>query len=129
MAVDYNTIVNALGTATAEEIGIDELNLILAEAIESINDYILNSGVRVKLVDGVIDTTDFSTFELLAIDNAVIEQVKYVVANGGDLGNLSGFNRVERKFDISQEDIMKNKISARAKDKLARTRFAFRGVR
>lgn len=120
--MDYKTFVNLVGNDVVNKYGQEEIKRILNDSYDLCLGYLkMQSSLRVNVAD-------FSAYELEALDEATYEQAKYIIANGGNLATLSGYDRNANSF-LSQEEINKRIISPRAKDFLARTRYAYRGIR
>lgn len=119
--VEYNDFVNRVGVSVVTKYGEDALKLLLIDARKQCLDFIHSKRVR------AFDEANLSDFENDRLDEATIEQAKYLIANGGDIGNMSGFDPVNNSF-ISRDEIEKRVLSARAEQALRRTKYFARGL-
>lgn len=121
--MDYQVFINLVGNDVVRKYGQDEINRVLDESYDLVLDWLkMNSSYR------NIDVADFSAYELEVLDMATYEQAKYIIANGGNLATMSGFDSSNNSF-ISQEEIEKRIVSPRSKQLLRKTRYFYRGIR
>lgn len=118
----YKTFVNRVGNDIVLKYGQAELTRILEEAYQIVLDY-MKSNTTIAF-----DVTDFSAYEILTVDEATYEQAKYIIANGGNIGTMSGFDATGNNL-IPTEEIQDRVVCLRAKEKLKRTRYFYRGMR
>jgi hypothetical protein len=68
-----------------------------------------------------------SAYENTVIDDCILIQAKYIIANGGDLSEMSGYDPVSNQFQ-SLEEIQKRIVAPVAQQKLEKLSFFYRGV-
>ena len=117
----YKAFANLVGNDVVLKYGQAEITRILDESYAIILDYMKSNSTR------AFDVTDFSTYELAQVDSATYEQAKYIIANGGNVGTMSGFDATGNNL-IPMEEIEKRIVCLRAKEILKRTRYNYRGL-
>jgi hypothetical protein len=61
------------------------------------------------------------------IDDCVLIQSKYIIANGGDLSEMSGYDPISNQFQPIEE-IQKRIVAPIAQQKLEKLSYFYRGV-
>jgi hypothetical protein len=121
MRVTYNDLVQKFGLDIVKHLTQKQVEEYILQAENNIIDFIANNSVS------AFDIATVSTFEGGIINECILIQAKYIVANGGDLSEMSGFDPVSNQFQ-SIEEIQKRIVAPVAQQKLRKLSYFYRGV-
>jgi hypothetical protein len=121
MRVSYKDLVQKFGLDIVKHLTQKQVEEYILQAENNIIDYISDKATTAFDIDTV------STYESGVINECILIQSKYIIANGGDLGEMSGFDPVSNQFQ-SLEDIEKRIIAPVAQRKLQKLSYFYRGV-
>ena len=121
MRVTYKQLIQKFGLDIAKHLTQKQVEEYILQAENNIIDYIDNHAVTAFDIDAV------STYEGGVIDDCILIQTKYIIANGGDLSEMSGFDPVSNQFQ-SIEEIQKRIVAPVAQQKLQKLSYFYRGV-
>lgn len=121
MRVTYNDLVQKFGLDIVKHLTQKQVEEYILQAENNIIDFIANNSVS------AFDIATVSTYEGGIINECILIQAKYIVANGGDLSEMSGFDPVSNQFQ-SIEEIQKRIVAPVAQQKLRKLSYFYRGV-
>lgn len=115
--MNFQEFIQIVGADVLEKYGEETIQRVLEEAVIDVNDEIRTFGRNIEK----------SEYENELIRECVIEQAKYIIANGGSVGNMSGYNHITNSF-IPLNEIEKRIVSPKVKQKLRNARWNNRGL-
>lgn len=121
MRVTYTDLVQKYGRDIVKHLTQKQVEEYILQAENNIIDFISNNAYS------AFDIESVSTYEGTIIDECILIQTKYIVANGGDLSEMSGFDPVSNQFQ-SIEEIQKRIVAPVAQQKLRKLSYFYRGV-
>lgn len=122
MRVTYQDLVQKFGLDIVKHLTQKQVEEYILQAENNIIDYIGDKALTAFDIDTV------STYEGNVINECILIQTKYIVANGGDLSEMSGYDPVSNQFQ-SIEEIQKRIVAPVAQQKLQKLSYFYRGVR
>jgi hypothetical protein len=121
MRVTYQDLVQKFGLNIVKHLTQKEVEEYILQAEQNIIDHI-----NLKAPTPYVEATA-SAFENGVIDDCVLIQAKYIIANGGDLSEMSGYDPISNQFQ-SIEEIQKRIVAPIAQQKLQKLSYFYRGV-
>lgn len=121
MRVSYQDLVQKFGLNIVKHLTQKEVEEYILQAENNIIEHI-----NLKAPTPFNENTA-SAYENTVIDDCILIQAKYIIANGGDLSEMSGYDPVSNQFQ-SLEEIQKRIVAPVAQQKLEKLSFFYRGV-
>jgi hypothetical protein len=121
MRVTYQDLVQKFGLNIVKHLTQKEVEEYILQAEQNIIDHINLKAPK------PYDEATASAFENGVIDDCVLIQAKYIIANGGDLSEMSGYDPISNQFQ-SIEEIQKRIVALIAQQKLEKLSYFYRGV-
>lgn len=121
MRVTYQDLVQKFGLNIVKHLTQKEVEEYILQAEQNIIEHI-----NLKAPTPYVEASA-SAYENTVIDDCILIQAKYIIANGGDLSEMSGYDPVSNQFQ-SLDEIQKRIVAPIAQQKLEKLSYFYRGV-
>jgi len=121
MKVTYQDLVQKFGFNIVKHLTQKEVEEFILQAENNIIDHIQLKAAH------PFNPNLVTPYEDVIIKECILIQAKYIISNGGDISEMSGYDPVANQF-TSIEEIQKRIVAPIAQQKLERLSYFFRGI-